>query len=75
MTRELYSRQNIFFLIKCSLICLKSHLKPKKEIVPNLYEQVKLSYVTAVVPDLFEHDCTLCTTTGYLETIIWSSLL
>jgi hypothetical protein len=35
-----------------------SHLKPKKEVVPDLYAQVKLSYVTTVVPDLFEHDCT-----------------
>jgi hypothetical protein len=38
--------------------CLRSHLKPKKE-VPDLYEHVKLSYVTTVVPHLFEHDCGL----------------
>jgi hypothetical protein len=43
LTFKSINRILLLFFNKMSLInCLKSHLKPKKEVVADLYEQVKL---------------------------------
>jgi hypothetical protein len=50
---------HIYMKLSILINCSKLYFKSTKEDVPDLYTQMKLSYVTTVVPDLFEHDCTM----------------